>query len=162
MNNDAVIESLKNDAVFYGVEPEVFTPEYLREKVDNGILLQIRDAVLTTNCAGNFGMEQDAMAKAAVALDRLPETEEMLNWTFRYGQRLSSPSPHATGGNVYYNVVNLVDRNGFGNEVSYTYNRQWYTNLMGVADALAGYTRVEGAPRLRQSDSRRSCHRSVR
>ncbi|MBP3633345.1 MAG: Ig-like domain-containing protein, partial [Oscillospiraceae bacterium] len=145
MNNDAAIEYLRNDAVFYGVDPEVITPEYLRTEVDEGILLQIRDACLTMKNAGNFGMEQESMALAAVALDRLPETEEMLDWTFRYGERLTGKGlPNVTGGNVLYNMVNLVDRNGYGNEVSYTYNRFWYMNLMGVADALNGYTRVQG------------------
>ncbi|MBQ9968659.1 MAG: Ig-like domain-containing protein, partial [Oscillospiraceae bacterium] len=144
MNDDAAIEYLRNDAVFYGVDPETITPEYLRARVDEGILLQIREACETTRSAGNFGMEQESMALAAVALDKLPETQEMLDWAFRYGQRLASPVPHATGGNVLYNLVDLVDRNGYGNEVSYTYNRLWYMNLMGVADALTGYTRVQG------------------
>ena len=144
MNNDEAIEYLRKDAVFYGVEPETITPEYLRNEVDEGLLLQIKDACETTRNAGNFGMEQESMALAAVALDRLPETEEMLDWTFRYGERLALPTPHATGGNVLYNLVDLVDRNGYGNEVSYTYNRLWYMNLMGVADALTGYDRVQG------------------
>ena len=146
MDNDDVIEYLKGRAVQYHRDPEVIDPEYVRDLVDEGILLEIRDAVYTGYADGNFGMEQAAMAYAAVALARLPESDEMIDWIFRYGEKEGTGRNQIyTGGLVMYNIVNLVCRDGFGNEGSHAYNAMWYTNLLEVADALNGFDLVEGA-----------------
>lgn len=146
MDNADVIEYLQKRASWKGVSAEEITPEYIRKNVDEGILLQIRAACESGNSLGNFGMHQASMAYAAVALDRLPETQEMIDWIFRYGenQTISSREMIVTGGNVLYRLVNDVDRDGIGNEGSNMYNPMWFQNLMEVANALNGYTRVEG------------------
>ena len=146
MDNDDVIEYLKARTEEVSGDPNTITPEYVRENVDEGVLLEIKKAVENGYADGNFGMEQAAMAYAAVALDRLPETEEMIDWIFRYGEKTGTGlNTYIGGGLVMYNIVNLVCRDGFGNEGSHAYNAMWYTNLMEAADALDGYTRVEGA-----------------
>ncbi|MBP3633553.1 MAG: Ig-like domain-containing protein [Oscillospiraceae bacterium] len=146
MDNADVIAYLRAHAAWKGVSAEQITPEYIRNNVDEGILLQIRDACLSAKNLGNFGMHQASMAYAAVALDRLPETKEMIDWIFRAGENktLSARELYVTGGSVLDRLVNDVDRDGFGNEGSMMYNPMWYQNLMSVADALNGYTRVEG------------------
>ena len=146
MDNPDVIEYLRARAPYEGKDPEMITPEYIRNNVDEGILLEIKKATETGYSSGNFGMHQAGMVYAAVALDRLPETAEMIDWTFRYGlSQTVNDERQVTGGSVLYNLVDLVDRDGFGNEGSAMYNALWYTNLAEVADALSGYTRVEGA-----------------
>ncbi|MBQ9967935.1 MAG: Ig-like domain-containing protein, partial [Oscillospiraceae bacterium] len=146
MEDPDVIAYLRDRAPGEGKDPETITPQYVRENVENGILLEIKKAVEGGDSWGNFGMHQAAMTYAAVALDRLPETAEMIDWVFRYGERIVSGNVRkSTGGSVMTNVVDSVDRDGFGNEGSSQYNALWYTNLMEVADALSGYTRVEGA-----------------
>ncbi|MBQ9967971.1 MAG: pilus assembly protein N-terminal domain-containing protein, partial [Oscillospiraceae bacterium] len=147
MDNADVIEYLKAHAAWKGVSASQITPEYVRSNVDEGILLQIRKACESGNSLGNFGMHQAAMAYAAVALDRLPETEEMIDWIFRYGENktVSSREMRVTGGNVLYRLVTAVDRDGIGNEGSNMYNPMWFQNLMEVANALNGYDRVKGA-----------------
>ncbi len=148
MDNDDVVQYLRARHVLKGVEdPETITPEYIRGHVDENILLDIKEGCETFRIAGNFGMPQAVMSYAAVALDRMPETEEMIDWTMRYGgliARSGSGNYYSTGGNVMYNLVDLVDRDGFGNEVSTAYLGLWLSNLAKVSDALDGYTGVEG------------------
>ncbi|MBP3634286.1 MAG: hypothetical protein J6J43_06910, partial [Oscillospiraceae bacterium] len=142
--NDAVVEYIRGYAPWKGVEPEEITPEFLRNNVDEGICLEIYRACQDSDMAGNFGMAQGALALAAVALDRMPETEEMLDWMFRYGTRTGPyGNYHEDGGSFMYYIVDLVDRDGFGSEASIQYNNLWTGNMLDVADALSGYTGVD-------------------
>ncbi|MBQ9968140.1 MAG: Ig-like domain-containing protein, partial [Oscillospiraceae bacterium] len=146
MDDPDVIEYLRARKAKEGIDPETVTPAYIRENVDNGILLEIKRACENDQSYGNFGMHQAGMVMAAVALDRLPETEEMIDWAFRYGTSTSSGGKSTvSGGSVLYNIIDRVDRDGFGNEGSAMYNALWYKNLLKLADAVSGYTRVEGA-----------------
>ena len=146
MDNPDVIEYLKGKAVLKGIDPEEITPEYVRKNAEDNILREVADACITYKNAGNFGMTQACMAYAAVALDTMPETEEWLDWAMRYGEVTTSTGKYlVTGGNALYNIVELVDRNGFGNEVSVLYNSLWLNYLSDFADALDGYEGVEGA-----------------
>ncbi|MBP3633353.1 MAG: Ig-like domain-containing protein, partial [Oscillospiraceae bacterium] len=146
MDNPDVIEYLKSRAAFKGVAPEEITPQYLRNEIDEDILLQIKNSCETQQMIGNFGMEQASMAYAAVALDRMPETKEMIEWiyapSFLSGFGRESVN---TGGGVMNYLVNLVDRDGMGDEVSYLYNSLLPVDLMGMAQALDGYDKVENA-----------------
>ncbi|MBP3634778.1 MAG: putative Ig domain-containing protein, partial [Oscillospiraceae bacterium] len=144
--NTDVITFLQKYADQKGVAAEDITPQYLRSNAENGILLEAKDAIERNQANGNFGMEQTAMAIAAVALDRLPETQEMIDWIFAAS---SEGGQYAdawnTGGDVYRVLTELVDRNGFGNEGSVSYNMLWLSNLVDMAGALNGYDRVESA-----------------
>ncbi|MBP3632979.1 MAG: Ig-like domain-containing protein, partial [Oscillospiraceae bacterium] len=142
MDNEEVIDYLRQQAWRKDVESEEeITPEYVRDQVNENILLEIRDACYTTKNMGNFGMHQASMAYAAVALDRLPETEEMIDWIFRDGAAVNLK---LDGGSVMTKLVDDVDRDGFGNEGSAAYNQMWYQNLYKMADALNGYDRIDG------------------
>ena len=142
MDNEEVIDYLRQQAWRKDVESEEeITPEYVRDQVNENILLEIRDACYTTKNMGNFGMHQASMAYAAVALDRLPETKEMIDWIFRDGAAVNL---RLDGGSVMTKLVDDVDRDGLGNEGSAAYNQMWYQNLYKMADALNGYTRIEG------------------
>ncbi|MBP3633185.1 MAG: Ig-like domain-containing protein, partial [Oscillospiraceae bacterium] len=147
MDSERVVEYLRNQCGTHmkNMEPEDITPAYIRENVENGVLLEIKKACEDTKMSGNFGMQQSAIAYAAVALDRMPETQEMLDWAFRFGERkLVNGKYESSGGAVLYHLVELVDRDGFGNEVSYQYNALWYINLLDLADALKDYDKAEG------------------
>ena len=146
MTNDEVVEYARSKAACKGLAPDEITPDQIRANVEDGILLVIKKTCENGQSYGNFGMHQSAMAYAAVALDRLPETEEMIDWIFRDGGLEEVDGETViTGGDLMDSLVNRVDRDGFGDEGSDAYNRLWYQNLMEVADALSGYTGVEGA-----------------
>ena len=150
MDHPDVVEYLRGRHVKKGVEdPADITPEYIRDHIDNNILLEIKRAVEGGQSKGNSGMTEAAMAYAAVALDRLPESEEMIDWIFRSGEfsilNSSTGSAQWTGGSVMDTMVQRVNRDGLGDEGSIAYNRMWYQNFIKIADALSGYERVEGA-----------------
>ncbi|MBQ3224212.1 MAG: S-layer homology domain-containing protein, partial [Oscillospiraceae bacterium] len=45
----------------------------------------------------------------------------------------------AEGGNLASQLIDEIDRDGFGNEAAPNYNFTWITNMMGMADAMAMY-----------------------
>ena len=146
MDNPDVIEFLQGYAHLKGMAPEDITPAYLRRNAEEGILLEAKDAIERNQANGNFGMEQAAMAIAAVALDCQPETGEMIDWVFAASMEGGMyDQAWNTGGDVYRVLAELVDRDGFGNEGSTSYNMLWLTNLRDLASALNGYDKVESA-----------------
>ncbi|MBQ9968358.1 MAG: Ig-like domain-containing protein [Oscillospiraceae bacterium] len=146
MEDEEVLTHIRDNAWRKAIDPEAVTPDYLRSKIDENILLEIKKGCETTDLFGNFGFHQAAMAYAAVALDRMPETEEMLDWVFRFGERTGTAGDlKLDGGSLLYNLVQNFDRDGFGGDGSPAYNQLWYRNLDKVADALENYDKVEGA-----------------
>ena len=118
------------------------SPGALRKNIEDNLLLQFFDDAKKGKLSGNFGMHQRAVASAALALNRFPETAEMLDWimqageTYNTGPELAEP---VSGGQVLQRLVNLVNRDGSGNENAPGYNRGWLTHMIDVADILQGY-----------------------
>ncbi|MBP3633650.1 MAG: pilus assembly protein N-terminal domain-containing protein, partial [Oscillospiraceae bacterium] len=146
MDNEEVLEFLRGYSDFMGVTPEEVTPQYLRDKIDNNILLEIKRGCETAQIVGNFGMHQAAMAAAAVSLDRMPESKEMIEWIFRE-EILAGTGRDASnaGGDIWRYITNQVDRDGLGDEVSYLYNSLLPNDILDCAQILAGYDKVESA-----------------
>ena len=142
VTNAEVIEFLTQDDVLAakGLTAADITPEYLRTNAEDNILLEIFKCAKTDYYNGNFGMEEAGVSLAAVALDRLPETQEMFEWVFHEETR-GGRFNHAwnTGGDVARVLTEDVSRDGFGYEVSYLYNSLWTEHLLDMADALSGY-----------------------
>ncbi|MBQ6697776.1 MAG: heparinase II/III family protein, partial [Oscillospiraceae bacterium] len=118
----------------------VITPETLRQNVESGILKEILPAVKKMQIAGNFGFKQNTMAKAAVILDTQPYTQEIIDFIMAPGE---TDDGVCTGGNVMAQIINIVDRDGVGNESSLGYCRIWPENLLGMAQTLGEYEDVE-------------------
>lgn len=136
-----VIDFLKNKSAKYKMTHSKQTAAQIRNNVEDGILRTIYSGVKDGSITGNFGMPQKAIATAAVALDSMPETGEWLDWMMHDGVAYSNP---CTGGNVADQLVDVIDRDGMGNEGS-GYNVGWLTNLFGVADVLEGYKTYQKA-----------------
>ncbi|MBP3633876.1 MAG: Ig-like domain-containing protein, partial [Oscillospiraceae bacterium] len=146
MENEEVIEYLRGRAAWKGVAPEEITPEYLRTSAEEDILLEIKKCAENGFFEGNFGMVQSSVGYAAIALDRFPETQEMIEWLFKEERVIGSGRERVvTGGDVMRVLVEDVSRDGYGNEGSYSYNTLWTSYLVDLADALKGYDKVEGA-----------------
>ncbi|MBQ6698341.1 MAG: S-layer homology domain-containing protein, partial [Oscillospiraceae bacterium] len=117
------------------------SPGALRKHVEDNILLELYDATVMSDLAGNFGMTQTVVVAAAVALNRLPETAEMLEWVMKPGTAQSTadnPAPRTGGATMQY-LIEQVDRDGNGNENAPGYNRGWVANLIEFAELLSGY-----------------------
>ncbi|MBQ9967862.1 MAG: hypothetical protein IJO88_03970, partial [Oscillospiraceae bacterium] len=144
MENTEVVDYLKTKAVQKGVTADDITPEYIRLNVEENFLLEVFKAAQGGDFNSNFGTDEAAVALAAVCLDRLPETQQMLDWIWKKEVKSGSGTTFAiSGGDVMPVLINDVDRDGFGNEASLSYNALWETYLIDLADALNGYTRIE-------------------
>ena len=102
--------------------------EEIRLNAENGILRTVYRFAVTGQLRGNFGITQQTVTAAAVALDAMPETGEWLDWVMAYG-----------GGDVAGKLIDVVDRDGMGNEASPSYNSIWVNYLIDMAELLDGY-----------------------
>lgn len=141
-DDPALIAVLSEKAAQQGHENPKNTPDDLRFHVEEGILRTVYRDTVRCKIAGNFGMPQSAVATAAVALNTLPETQQWLDWVLGAGDILSNCGPNPpdrTGGNLLPQLVDVVDRDGMGNESAPGYNRLWVRELLNVAQVLEGY-----------------------
>ncbi|MBQ6697940.1 MAG: heparinase II/III family protein, partial [Oscillospiraceae bacterium] len=118
------------------------SPGALRKHVEDNILLTVYDHMKRGMQSSNFGSHQSTLAAAAVALNKMPETKEMLDWMMQTGEEFSTgPEREETekGLNVMKTLIQDVTRDGMGNENSTHYNAGWLTNMIDLADTLGGY-----------------------
>jgi len=100
----------------------------LRLNVENGILRPVFRLAVIRQHNGNFGITQQTAVAAAVALDTMPETGEWLDWVMATG-----------AGDVAAKLIDVVDRDGMGDEASPSYNSIWVDYLIDIAQLLDGY-----------------------
>jgi len=141
--NRELIEYLSAKAKKHGtdhINPKN-TADHLRKNAEDGILRSVFKQVRNGQVAGNFGTDQYALSAAAVVLNTLPETAEWLDWVTRPSVMINTGStpPVRTGGNVYAQLIDVVDRDGMGNEASPGYNSMWISYLLNMADIVSGY-----------------------
>ncbi len=127
------------------------SPGALRKNVEDNILVEIFEGAKHGRVIGNFGLHQAAVATAAIALDREPETSEMLDWIMRYGTgkvynsaTVGNPMPNNTGAYTIDYLLSAVDRDGNGNENSTQYNKFWVQYLLDTSEKLNKYTQQPG------------------
>ena len=107
------------------------------ENWTKGILEETFDAAKTGKILGNYGMEQHALAAAAIILDDEPRTSEMIDWI--YATNTGDEKENVVGGNLQSQLIDVVDRNGSGDEWAPYYNAVWIERLYQMADVLANY-----------------------
>ncbi|MEQ7124174.1 heparinase II/III family protein [Actinopolymorpha sp. B11F2] len=134
-----VVPFLSEKARQYGLSAKD-TPAAIRVNIENGILRQVYPSVQAGKIRGNFGMHQRSTTLAGVVLDAPAETKEWIDFVFKTGGVTPAPDYRVTGGDVYRTLVDVVDRDGMGNEASPGYNRLWIGHIRGIADLLSGYS----------------------
>lgn len=138
----ALVSYLSAKASAQGLANPKNTGDALRANVEDGILRIIfRDAV-SGKLGGNFGMTQSAVATAAVVLNTMPDTGKWLDWVMASSETTPNSGanpPARKGGNLLAQLVDVVDRDGTGNESAPGYNRLWLGELLQVAQVLQGY-----------------------
>ena len=146
MDNPDVIEYLRSRAAWKGMDPEDITPEYVRKNTEDNVVLETFRCAQNGWIEGNFGMSEGAIGYGALCLNRLPESQDMVDWVFREDTRSGSfYNSVVGGGDVMRTLIEEVDRDGFGNEGSYQYNSIMEGYILNVAESLDGFTLVEGA-----------------
>ena len=106
------------------------TQQELANHLENNLLREINRSVRDLRIHSNFGHHQLVLLSAAVALDTMPETKEWIDFTFQSGGRESNTL--FTGGNVYAQLVDTVDRDGHGNEAAAGYNAGWLARSCSI------------------------------
>ncbi len=141
------------DALFSGIDTlsnEAF--DFLKEKsrgklssfdsikllLEGNLLHETYKGILHKDIIGNVGMHHYALALAAVVLDDPIVSAEWLDFVFRPGD--ARPVDRETTGLDLNNLfVNVIDRDGFGDEASPGYNDIWLGKFLSIANLLNGY-----------------------
>ena len=114
----------------------------------DNIIRETFDNCKTGDIYGNYGMQQDALATAALVLACEPESSEMIEWIFKpgeyYTEKVEKPfgiqqESWCSGGDLNSTLTGLVDRDGMGDESSPSYNAGWVLRLVDCAEALNLY-----------------------
>ncbi|MBR3848657.1 MAG: heparinase II/III family protein, partial [Oscillospiraceae bacterium] len=131
-----VIEFLNEKAVYYGLENDKSTATKIRQNIEDGICREIYETTLTSQLNGNFGLNQLAVANAAIALDHKNDTAEMLAWLYK--SKWTNDMSYNTGGEISERLVDVIYRDGQNFE-SPSYNNLGVTDFIKVAESLARY-----------------------
>ncbi|MBP3633419.1 MAG: pilus assembly protein N-terminal domain-containing protein [Oscillospiraceae bacterium] len=146
MENEEVIAFLREHAALKGLTAEDITPTYVRKHIEDDLILGFFEAHKQWQAMGNFGMSQQSLAACAVAMDRLPESQQIVDYLFNTQQAgWENGKPYSTGGDVLRVIVNRVCRDGIGDEGSFQYNGIWTRDMLDTAQVLAGFDLVENA-----------------
>ncbi|MBQ9985946.1 MAG: Ig-like domain-containing protein, partial [Oscillospiraceae bacterium] len=140
IDDPQVIEYLSAKAEKYNLDNPKLSGSDIWSNWEDGILREIYRSCLNTKLRGGFGHKHEALATAAVVLDSMPETEEMLDWLFAPGFE-DKANLYCNGGNTNVELVGTLDRDGFANHGSPNYNSTWIDFLMYVQNALDDYDR---------------------
>ena len=133
-----VINYLSEKAEKFNLENPKLSGSDIWQNWADGILRETYRACLDTKLRGGFGHKHEALATAAVVLDSMPETEEMLDWLFAPGFE-DKVNLYCNGGNTNVELIGTLDRDGFANHGSPNYNSTWIDFLMYVQTALDDY-----------------------
>ena len=124
------------------------TPGALMKNIEDNLLLEMFERTKYGEHWGNFGMHQKSLAAAAVALNRMPESGEIIDWIFAPGPVAGTSSINSgkvprtvpvSGGMFLGSLIGDIDRDGSGKENAPGYNREWITHFLGVAELLCGF-----------------------
>ena len=135
-----VIDYLSAKAAEMHLENKKTSASAIRSNIENRYLREINRSIRDYRISANFTVTEKLHITAAVVLDTMPETHEWFKFVFQSGKQTGYSK--VTGGNVYAQIINVVDRDGHGNEASGGYNTGWVNNLVLMGEALDGYDRA--------------------
>ena len=124
------------------------TPGGAKKNIEDNLLLEIFEATKYGKNWGNFGMHQGSVATAAVALNRLPESKEMIDWIMAPGPKSgtsgistgTAPRTQPVSGGMFIGaLIEDIDRDGSGTEAAPGYNSLWPQNFLTVAELLKDF-----------------------
>ncbi|MBQ2741341.1 MAG: S-layer homology domain-containing protein, partial [Oscillospiraceae bacterium] len=109
----------------------------------DNLLWESFKAIKTCHLLGNTGYHQSAAAGIMLVLDEEPRSSEILDWLYTgaptYGNGVVEYDSNP-GGNVAHNFLELIDRDGMGNEASPSYNLTWVFHFNDLAKYIRLYT----------------------
>ena len=117
------------------------SPGALRKNIEDNILIETFKKTKRGETFSNFPGHQKAVVASAVALNRLPETKEMLDWVVNPSELWYNTGDYKgdiEGGYLLEQLICEVDRDGHGTEAAPGYNKKWVTKLLDIAEYLDG------------------------
>ncbi|MGI6562754.1 MAG: heparinase II/III domain-containing protein [Clostridia bacterium] len=145
-----VLRTHKEEAESFFSEFASVDAEQIEETIVDGLLRQVFIGVQNGSIGGNEGMYQSALAIAAVCMGECEESKKWIEWLFQDGEVIAKNDPirvrteRKTGGNLLGILYDKVNGDGFGNEISPTYNRIWLVEFSRIADILSKYPGIKG------------------
>lgn len=118
------------------------TAEYISSRIYTNIVREVYKGVINYEIFGNTGMHERSLALASVVAGKSREADEWIDWIFRYDNPKDKDpawSGKAYGGNILPYLFSRVNRDGFGDEVSPTYNSIWLKMFFEIAKILNLY-----------------------
>lgn len=133
-NDEELVSYLSAKAEQYGL-PAINSIDDVRKNIEDNLVRQVLPGVQAGQIHGNFGMHQRALAISAVVLDE-PDgyTAKAITYLFQSGD-----------GDILRVLMDVVDKDGYGNEASPSYNGIHRNTLADVAEVLQGYDHYAGA-----------------
>lgn len=116
----------------------------IKKNFEDGVLREVPVAFLEGDLQGNPGMHQSSLAVAAVVMDHNPETIDWLNTVYKNGACEWHDVGKRDGGSVMRYMVNRINRDGEGDEISIGYNSSWLSSWLYIAKILNGYKMPDG------------------
>ncbi len=137
IGDSQVINFLSEEAEKHSLENKKESAYDIWSNWETGIIEAAYDGVKKTQIGGNFGQLHFVVTTAAVALDSQPKTNEMLDFVFKTGVETDT---ELTGGSLSSTLVDIISRDGMGNEAGPQYNYIWLERIFSIADLLGRYT----------------------
>ena len=139
LNDSQVISFLEKKAIEYNLENPKSSANDIWANWDKNFLDQVFVCVQDGRINGNYGLYHHALSSAAIVKDSEPETTEMLEWLFEKDDEATDAYTLLEGGDFNSKFIDVVDRDGMGNEASVAYNGMWLGRLHGMSDLLSYY-----------------------
>ena len=151
MYDDAeVVAFLSGKAKSLNLDNPKSSGDLIYQNMQKGIPFAIIDGLYSASIHGNFGLHQKIAALTAVALDKQPESKDLIRWIaakggeeYRkvidpiFGKEYNSRCK-GYGGEMATKYEAEIDRDGFGGEISISYNNFWFKGTE-VAEVLQDY-----------------------
>ena len=137
IGDSQVINFLSGKSAEFGLDNSKSSAERIWDNWD-GLLVDVFDAAKAGRIKGNFGMIQATISATAVVLDREPDSAQMLDWLYET-EVFNSQTGAYSGANVASQLIDVIDRDGMGNESGPHYNRTQPDGLATMAEYLTFY-----------------------
>ena len=137
LDDPELIQVLSQKAKRLGLENDKSSGAKIWKNWRDNILAASLQMAKDGRLKGNYGLAQNAIAVNATVLAEEPESAEMMAWIYKADT--STDRLSATGGNLISQIMDVANRDGFGNEASPYYHNIWLGQLAGMANQMVRY-----------------------
>ncbi|MBQ7120221.1 MAG: S-layer homology domain-containing protein [Oscillospiraceae bacterium] len=139
-----VVSFLSEKAAERGLDNPKTSGEKIWSNIEDGLIFETFESCKEGTIHGNYGMKQASLAAAALVLDREPYSSEIVDWIYQPGSWYQlGNTAKSDGGNLSIHYVDVIDRDGMGNETGPGYNFVGVNYGYKIAEMLEMYSSDE-------------------